>query len=51
MMHEAAAVNGAAVIQCLLQGIEDEARMCRLGDAPSDDASGEGVDDEKCDDC
>jgi hypothetical protein len=33
--------------QCLLQGIENEACMCRPGDAPPDDASGEGVDDER----
>jgi hypothetical protein len=34
MMHEAAAVNGSAVKQCLLQGTENEARMCRLEDTP-----------------
>src|SRR5690242_7555498 len=46
-MHQAAALNGSAVMQCLLQGIEDEARMRRPGDASTDDAPGEGVDDER----
>ena len=47
VMHQAAALNGSAVMQRLLEGIEDETCMCRLGDAPADDASGEGVDDER----
>src|SRR6185437_13682213 len=47
VMHQAAALNGSAVMQRLLEGIEDEARMRRPGDAPPDDAPGEGVDDER----
>src|SRR5438105_3916710 len=47
MMHQAAPVSGSAVMQRLLEGIEDETCLCRPGDAPTDDAPGEGVDDER----
>jgi hypothetical protein len=45
MMNEAAAER-ATVVERLLQGIEDEARVGRPGDPPSDDPPREGVDDE-----
>ncbi len=46
VVDEAAALHGAAVVQRLLQGIEDEAGMGRARYPPADDAPGEGVDDE-----
>ena len=45
-MHEAAAANGSAVAQRLLERVEHEARMRRARGAPADDPSCEGVDDE-----
>ena len=45
-MHEAAALNRPAVVQRLLQGIEDEVRLRRPRHPPADDAAGEDVDDE-----
>ena len=46
VMHQAAPLNGSAVMQRLLEGIEDETCMCRPGNAPTDDAPGEGINDE-----
>ena len=40
-------MNGSAVMQRLLEGIEDETCMCRPGNAPTNDAPGEGIDDER----
>jgi hypothetical protein len=40
-MYQATAMNGAAVMQCLLQRVEDEARMRCSRHAPTDDAPGE----------
>src|SRR5215213_10555868 len=40
-----AALHRTAVVQCLLEGIEDEAGMCRPRHSPADDAAGEDVDD------
>lgn len=37
VMDEPAAMNGAAFVQSLLQRIEDEARVRRVADAPTDD--------------
>jgi len=42
-----AVTDGPPIVQRLLQGIEDEARMRRAAGAPSDDAAGEGVDDKR----
>ena len=41
-----AALHRTAVVQRLLQGIEDEVRMRRPRHPPADDAAGEDVDDE-----
>ena len=46
MMHETAAPGGPAVVQRLLQGIEDEAGVGCAGNPPADNAPGKGVDDE-----
>src|ERR1019366_7684373 len=46
VMHEAAAANGSAVAQRLLERVEHEARMRRARGAPADDPPCEGVDDE-----
>jgi hypothetical protein len=45
-MHEAAAANGPAVAQRLLERVEHEAGMRRARGAPADDPSCECVDDE-----
>ena len=45
-MHEAAAANGSAVAQRLLERVEHEARMRRARGAPADDPPCEGVDEE-----
>ncbi len=46
MVDQAAALNGTALVQGLLQRIQHEAGMGRAADPPADDAPGEGVDDE-----
>ena len=46
VVNQPHALSGAAIMHRLLQGIENEPRMCRAADAPADDASGMGVDDE-----
>ena len=46
VVHEAAAGDGFAIMQRLLQRIEHEAGMRRPRHAPADDAAGVGVDDE-----
>jgi hypothetical protein len=46
MMDEAAAPNGAARVQGLLQRVQHEAGMSRAGDTPADDAPCKGVDNE-----
>jgi hypothetical protein len=45
-MHEAAAANGSAVAQRLLERVEHEGRLRCARGAPADDTPGEGVDDE-----
>jgi hypothetical protein len=45
-MHEAAAANGPAVAQRLLERVEHEGRLRCARGAPADDTPGEGVDDE-----
>ena len=46
MVDQAAALDGTAIGQGLLQRIQDEGCVGRAADAPADDASGIGVDDE-----
>ena len=46
VVHQAAAVNWPAVMQCLLKSIEHEAGVCRAGHTPADNAPCVGVDDE-----
>ena len=46
VMDEPAAMDGPALVQGLLQRIEDEAGMGCPADPPADDPPGEGVDDE-----
>ena len=46
-MDEAAAGDGLAIVQCLLQRVEHEAGVRRPRHAPADDAAGVGVDDER----
>src|SRR4051812_46557637 len=46
VVHEPAAMDGAPIMEGLLQCIEHEARVCRAGDTPADDAAGVGIDDE-----
>ena len=45
MMNEATFVNGAAILQCLLQSIEYKICFGRTGDTPAHDLIGEGIDD------
>src|SRR5207248_2916997 len=47
MMNETAALNRSAVMQCLLQGIEDEACMRCPRHAPANDVPGEGIGDKR----
>ncbi len=44
VMNEAAALDGATVVERLLQGVEHEAGMGRARDTPTDDAPGIGID-------
>ena len=44
MVHEAAAMKRPPLMQCLLQRIEYEARMCRTRGPPADDPAGIGID-------
>lgn len=46
MVDQPHALAGAAFMDRLLEGIEDEPRMRRSADAPADDPAGIGVDDE-----
>ena len=46
VMDEAAALDGPAVVERLLQRIEHEAGVGRARHPPADDAPGKGVDDE-----
>ena len=46
MVHETAAARRASFGQRLLQRVEDEAGMRAAADAPADDTTGVGVDDE-----
>jgi hypothetical protein len=45
-MHEAAALEGTALVQGLLQSVEHEGGIGGSGDPPTDDAAGEDVDHE-----
>jgi hypothetical protein len=45
-MNETAALDGPAIVERLLQRVEDEAGLGGAGDPPADDPAGEGVDDE-----
>jgi hypothetical protein len=45
-MHEAAAMHRAPLVQGLFQRIQHEARLRRSRDAPTDDPSRIGIDDE-----
>ena len=47
MMHDAAPTNRAAIMQSLLEHMEDEARVCRPSHPPADAAPSEDVDDER----
>lgn len=42
MVDQAAALNGTTLMQSLLQGIKDEARMGGPGNPPANDEPGEG---------
>src|SRR3954468_18440876 len=46
VMDEAAAPDGPALVQGLLQRVQHEAGVSRAGDTPADDAPCKGVDDE-----
>jgi hypothetical protein len=46
MVNEAAARHRTTVMQRLLQGVENEARLRRARHPPADDPPGEGVDHE-----
>jgi hypothetical protein len=46
MMHEPAALEGATLVQGLLQGIEHEGGAGGSRDPPADDAAGEDIDHE-----
>src|SRR3954463_10870740 len=46
-VHEPAAMEGAPIMEGLLECIEHEARVCRAGHTPADDAAGVGIDDER----
>jgi len=46
LMHETAPLDGATLVQGLLQSVEHEAGMGGSGNAPSDDAPSEDIDDE-----
>src|SRR3954451_23542259 len=46
VVHEPAAMDGAPIMEGLLQCIEHEARVCRAGHTPADDAAGVGIDNE-----
>jgi hypothetical protein len=45
-MDQPHALCRAALVDGLLQGIEDEARVRRRADPPADDPAGEGIDHE-----
>jgi hypothetical protein len=46
MMNQATAMNWSAVVERLLERVQDEAGMRRPAGAPADDPAGIGVDDE-----
>src|SRR5690606_35720920 len=46
VMHETAAMNGTPIMKRLLQSIENEGRMRRPADAPTDDTPVKRIDDE-----
>ena len=46
MMDQPHALDRAAVMDCLFEGIQNEPRMWGDADAPADDLAGIGVDDE-----
>jgi hypothetical protein len=46
VVDQAAAANRAAIVERLLEGVEDEAGAGRGGNTPADNAAGEGIDDE-----
>ena len=46
MVDEAAAPDGPALVQGLLQSVQHEAGMSRAGDTPADDTPRKDVDDE-----
>ena len=46
VVNEAAAPDGSALVQGLLQRVQHEAGVRRAGDTPADDPPGKGVDDE-----
>ena len=45
-MNETAAFDGPAIVERLLQGVEDEAGLGGAGHSPADDPAGKRVDDE-----
>jgi hypothetical protein len=45
VVNEAAALGWPAVVERLLQGVEDEASIGRAGHPPANDAPGERIDD------
>ncbi len=46
VMHETTPLQGVAIVEGLLQGIEHKVGSCRTRYSPTDDAPREGVDDE-----
>ncbi len=43
MVNQPAAMDGPPVMKCLIEGVEDEARMGRSACPPADDTAGEGI--------
>lgn len=46
MVDEPAAMDGPPIMECLVEGIEHEARMSSAACPPTDDAASEGIDHE-----
>lgn len=46
MMNQPATFDGPPIMQCLVEGIEDESRVRRPACPPTDDTAGEGINDE-----
>jgi hypothetical protein len=47
MMNQPATMDGPPIMQCLVEGIENEARMGSPACSPTDDAASEGIDHER----